>query len=43
MDDDKHIALRMLADTFGIRYENCYVKDGEYRKYYESVVKSINL
>lgn len=43
MDDDKHIALRMLADTFGIKYEDCHVKGGEYREYYESVVKSIDL
>ena len=43
MDDDNHIALRMLADTFDLVYENHSVKTGEYKDYFESVISSINL
>ena len=41
MENDKHIALRALADTFDISYSKTTVKKGGYKDYYRSVIDSI--
>ena len=43
MEDNKHIALRSLAETFDIKYSKVHIKKGEYKKYYSSVIESIKL
>ncbi|MCR5390779.1 MAG: SIR2 family protein [Lachnospiraceae bacterium] len=43
MEDNKHIALRSLAETFDIKYSKVHIKKGEYEKYYSSVIESIKL
>ena len=43
MEDDDHIALRLLAETFDIKYTKEQIEAEEYKKYYRSVIESIKL
>ena len=42
MEDDNHIAIRALSETFDIEYTKKSIKDGKYKEYYKLVIESIN-